>query len=184
MLEGNLVRLRAPEMGDAERGYHWFNDPEVTRFLEIRYPISIQTERQLYEERFIRPRPDALFLAIETKDGVHIGNISLGNISREDGRAELGIAIGEKDSLDKGYGSDAVATLLDFAFNQMNLRRVWLTTKEFNKRAIACFKKCGFKEEGVLRQHYYGDGRYWDVVVMGVLKEDFLRPQTPPLPRR
>jgi len=184
MLEGNLVRLRAPEIGDAERGYHWINDPEVARFLDVRYPISMVTERQLYEERYIRPQPDAVYFAIETKDGVHIGTVSLRRIDREDGTAEMGIVIGEKDSWDKGYGTNAVATLLDFAFNQMNLHRVWLTIWEFNKRAIACFKKCGFKEEGVLRQHHYGDGRYWDAIMMGVLREDFVRPQAPPLPRR
>ena len=55
----------------------------------------------------------------------------------------------------------------------MNLHRVWLHAFEFNERAIACYKKCGFQIEGRLRQHRYSEGRYWDTIVMGILRDEF-----------
>jgi RimJ/RimL family protein N-acetyltransferase len=94
-------------------------------------------------------------------------------MSAEDRRGELGILIGEKDYWGKGYGTDAIVTVLRFAFEAMNLHRVWLTTGENNPRAFACYRRCGFREEGRLRQDRYLGGRYWDTVVMGVLRQEF-----------
>jgi RimJ/RimL family protein N-acetyltransferase len=174
MLEGQLVRLRPIEPGDAERCYRWYNDDEVTSTLfAVRYPISM-----VHEERFLSERPandftNGLFLAIETKDGRHIGNINLFDVRAEDSKAGFGIAIGEKDCWSQGYGTDAVVTLLGFAFDEMNLHRVWLTTVEYNERAQACYLKCGFREEARLRQHVFRHGRYWDVVQMGILRDEF-----------
>ena len=175
MLEGKLVRLRAVEMEDLERDFTWVNDREVTRFLSMRYPIS-----RAQEERWIRDRPpndfsNGAFFAIETKDGVHIGNTNLMQANPEDRKAALGIMIGDKEYWSNGYGSDATVTLLRFGFGEMNLNRIWLHVFEFNERAQACYKKCGFVEEGRLRQHYYGMGRYWDVIVMGALRDEFAK---------
>jgi len=81
--------------------------------------------------------------------------------------------IGEKDCWGRGYGTDAIRALLRFAFREMNLNRVWLTTGENNPRALACYRKCGFREEGHLRQDRYLEGRYWDTILMGILREEF-----------
>ena len=174
MVEGQLVRLRPLEPGDAEREYRWFNDQEVIGNLSaFRYPVSMG-----YEERWLRERPpidfaNGMMLAIETKDGVHIGNTGLYEVRAEDRKAGLAITIGEKDEWSKGYGADAVVTLLRFAFQEMNLHRVWLTVVAYNERAIACYKKCGFQEEARLRQDVYRHGRYWDFIEMGILRDEF-----------
>lgn len=173
MLEGRLVRLRALEPSDAERGHRWVNDPEVKVFLDaVRYPISMAEE-----ERWMEGQTGSSFgrviLAIETKDGCHIGNVELRGSSAEDRRGELGILIGDKEYWSKGYGTDAILALLRFAFEEMNLYRVWLTTGENNPRALACYRKCGFREEGRMRQDRYLGGRYWDTIVMGLLREEF-----------
>ena len=173
MLEGKLVRLRAQEMGDLERDHAWINDPEVTRYLAARYPISL-----VDEERWLSGRPQSsssngLRLAIDTKDGRHIGNIDLLPANPDDRCVALGVMIGDKDHWSQGYGTDAMVTLLRFAFAQMNLNRIWLHVFEHNERAIACYKKCGFQIEGRLRHHRYQEGRYSDVFEMGVLRDEF-----------
>ena len=173
MLEGQLVRLRPLEPADLEREYRWINDREVTRYLAARYPISMAQEERWLRELAPNDFAHGVVLAIETKDGAHIGNIDLHSGRPEDRKAGLGIMIGEKAYWGKGYGTDAIITLLRFAFHEMNLNRVWLHAFEFNERAIACYKKCGFREEGRLRQHYFGEGRFWDSVVMGILREEF-----------
>lgn len=173
MLEGKLVRLRAREPDDLERAYGWINDREVTRHLTVRYPLS-----RADEERWIRETPTNTFangvgLAIETREGLHIGNIDLREMRHEDRKTELGIMIGDKEYWSKGYGTDAVLTLLRFAFDEMNLNRVWLTVHDSNERAITCYRKCGFQEEGRLRQEVFRDGRYQDIVIMGILRSEF-----------
>ena len=170
MLEGERVRLRPIELEDAGRLHAWFNDAEVIGNLSGRYPISLA-----YEERWIRERTqDAtrMFLAIETSEGRHIGTIGLYDMRIEDRNAALSITIGEKECWSKGYGADAIRTLLRFAFHEMGLHRVWLTTLDFNQRAIACYLKCGFRHEGRLRQDVFRHGRYRDFVLMGILRDE------------
>ncbi len=174
MIEGTRVNLRAIEMTDLERCQRWINDREVTRRLAMRYPMSMVAEETWLRELTSKPMSfDAVFFAIDTKDGRHIGNIDLRGVQVENRASMLGIMIGERDCWSQGYGSDAIRTLLGFAFDEMNLNRVELHVFDENERAIACYRKCGFIEEGRLRQDVYYDGAYHDVVVMSVLREEF-----------
>jgi RimJ/RimL family protein N-acetyltransferase len=91
----------------------------------------------------------------------------------EDRHAELGIMIGEKEYWNRGYGTDAVGTLVRFAFEQMNLNKVTLGVFEFNERAQAVYQKLGFVVEGRAREDYYQDGRYWDIIRMSVLRREY-----------
>jgi RimJ/RimL family protein N-acetyltransferase len=173
MIEGRLVRLRAQEQSDAGALQRWMNDPEVAYFTSARYPMSLHAEEDWLAARAKNSYADGVRLAIETKDGRHIGRLALVETRMEDRKAELQITIGEKDCWSQGYGTDAVLTALRFAFACMNLHRVWLTTLEYNHRAVACYRKCGFVEEGRLRQEVFKDGRFWDFIIMGVLRDEF-----------
>ncbi len=174
MIEGKLVNLRAVEMGDVDHYCQWLNDREVTRHLNMRYQMSRAAEEAWLRERTAKPLSfDNVNFAIETKDGVHIGSVGFHDVSPEDRKARLGIMIGEKDYWSKGYGTDAMLTLLRFAFEEMNLYRVDLTVDEDNERAIACYRKCGFVEEARLRQERYLRGAYRDQLVMGILRDEF-----------
>ena len=175
MLEGKLVRLRPQAPEDVDRYVAWFNDPEVARFLESAYPMSRASEVEWLANRTKTPIGyDNATFAVETlAEGKHIGSVALRDLKPEDRKATFGIVIGDKDFWDHGYGTDATLTLLRFAFDEMNLRRVMLHVDERNARAIACYRKCAFVEEGRLRGDRYAVGRYWDTVVMGVLDEEF-----------
>jgi RimJ/RimL family protein N-acetyltransferase len=173
MIEGKLVRLRAVEPEDAERAFRWINDREVTQYLMARYPFSLAAEKE-WVETSAKPNEfgEARF-AIETRDGKHIGFCGLLRGRPEDRNTELGIMIGDKSFWSNGYGTDAMMTLLRFAFEQMNMHKVALGVFEFNERAQACYRKCGFVEEGRFREEYFQDGRYWDVIRMSVLRREF-----------
>jgi RimJ/RimL family protein N-acetyltransferase len=174
MIEGKLVNLRAPEMSDLERNTRWINDREVTRTLAMRYPMSLAAEEVWMRDRVSRPLAyDHVFFAIDTKDGVHIGNTNFFSISPEDRRAELGLMIGEKSYWGQGYGTDAIRTLVQFGFQEMNLNRIHLTTYSFNHAAQAVYRKCGFVEEGRHRRQRYAEGEYHDVLVMGLLRDEW-----------
>ncbi|MGB2694811.1 MAG: GNAT family protein [Dehalococcoidia bacterium] len=173
MLEGKLVKLRARELADVDRAYAWINDREVTRHLIARYPLSRADEEQWLKNTPTNSVGNGVALAIETQDGTHIGNIDLHPVASEDRHAALGVMIGEKDYWSKGYGTDAIVTLLRFAFDEMNLNRVWLTVDDRNERARACYRKCGFREEARWRQDRFTEGAYHDTLVMGVRRDEF-----------
>lgn len=174
MIEGTLVSLRPWEMADLERNHRWVNDREMTRFLTMRYEMSLAAEENFMRERTKTPVSfSAATFAIETKDGRHIGNCGLHDASPENRGATLGVFIGERECWGKGYGTDAVRTLVRFGFEEMNLNRVELHVFHFNERAMASYRKCGFVEEGRLRQHIYQEGVYHDLVVMAVLRDEW-----------
>lgn len=171
MLEGNLVRLRAPEPEDSQMVHYWMNDPDVTEHLTARYPLATSDEFWLAGSGPIMF--SLVRLAIETKDGEHIGGINLHQTDAESGNACLGIIIGAKAHWDRGYGGDAIVTLLRFAFGEMNLHRVWLTVLATHERGIACYRRCGFREEARLRRHVFRHGLYHDFITMGILRDEF-----------
>lgn len=174
MIEGKLVNLRAMEIGDAERAHRWMNDREVTEHLNMRYPLSMAAEQAYVAGNASSPIGfDAPAFAIETKDGIHIGGLNFHRTAPEDRKALLGISIGDKAYWSRGYGTDAIVTLLRFAFDEMNLHRVELTVRAPNERARACYRKCGFVDEVLMRQAVYAHGAYIDEYVMAVLRDEF-----------
>lgn len=171
MIRGNKVRLRAIEQDDIPRFVRWLNDPDVIRFLSIYQPISTADEIRWFQ-RHLESKDDFVY-AIETAEGVHIGNIGLHGLDWKNHNAVLGVFIGEKAYWGLGYGSDAILALLHFAFGEMNLHRVELSVFDFNERAIRCYRKCGFQLEGSRRQALYREGEYHDVLLMSILKAEY-----------
>lgn len=170
MLHGRITRLRRIEREDIPTFVRWFGDPDVREFLLLNRPISMAEEEQWFA-RQLQSRDSEVF-AIETTDGVHIGNTGLHDINWLHRNAEMGIVIGEKQYWGKGYGSDAARVLLRFAFDEMNLHRVQLTVYEDNVRAIRAYEKCGFRQEGRLRDAIFRKGRYYDMLLMSILSDE------------
>ena len=176
-MEGKKVRIRALEKTDIDEIMKWVNDPEVKDNLLMRYPVSRDQEERWIEKALDTSNERNKVFAIETKDGVYLGGIGLHRINWENRNAEVGIVIGKKEHWNKGYGTDAMMTILDFAFNRMNLHRVHLRVFDFNTRGIKSYEKCGFKKEGVLRHDLYAHGKYHHSILMGILKDEFNKMQ-------
>jgi UDP-4-amino-4,6-dideoxy-N-acetyl-beta-L-altrosamine N-acetyltransferase len=175
MIYGQKTRLRRIEREDIPTFVRWFSDPQVREFLKLNRPISKAEEEKWFERQL--DRQDSELFAIETMDGTHIGNIGLDSIDWVHRQAELGIVIGEQEYWSQGYGSDAIRTLLRFAFQEMNLHRVSLRVYQDNARGIRAYEKCGFRHEGCLREAIYRQGRYYDTLIMGILSHEFEPPQ-------
>ncbi len=169
-LKGKKVVLRPlNKETDLEKCLKWINDVEIRNFISAFLP---KTKKQ--EEEWFDKEDDGVKLAIETKDGEYIGNISFFGLDYRHGIAEVGIFIGEKKYWNNGYGTDAVMILLDYGFNVLNLRKVKWRALVFNERSVNCSKRCGHKVEGIFKKEIFTNGEYVDMVCLAVFKKNFL----------
>lgn len=175
MIVGDRVRLRAVAEDDLPRFVTWLNDPEVTQGLSRVSPLSIEEERRWFGEAtrkddFERP------LAIDARSEgawVHIGSCSFFHHDSMGQQAELGILIGDKAFWDQGLGTETMRLLMKHGFDTLNLRKITLRVLEFNQRALKVYERVGFVLEGRLRQDAFRRGKYWDTLVMGILRSEW-----------
>lgn len=106
-------------------------------------------------------------------DGSPIGVIYLGHIDKKNMCVEVGVFVGEPECRGKGYADDAMRALIGYAFGTLGMNRVYLKCFADNGRAIRLYRRCGFNEEGVLRQEIKKGGVFRDVLVMSILKGEF-----------
>jgi RimJ/RimL family protein N-acetyltransferase len=174
MLQGERVLLRAIRRDDLERLCEFNNDIEVELAGGGDPPMPQSLERlqaDFDRETAKGGRNDATF-AIEVA-GQLVGACGLSNFNPTALTCELGIGIGDKAYWGQGYGRECVRLLVEYAFRYRNLRKVWLWVHAANERAIRAYRAAGFVEEGRLRQHVWSNGRYDDVVQMGILRVEW-----------
>lgn len=173
-LEGKTVLLRPlDKRSDAEKMQRWINDPEVRLNLATVFPQTLKNE-----EDFIDRCGDAtkgiVFAMVIKETGEFIGVMGLHDIDWPNRNATTGALIGEKQYWGKGYGTDAKMILLNYAFNTLNLHTVSSSVIAFNKRSLGYSSHCGYKIDGVCRACIFREGRYWDRVMLSVMKKDWL----------
>ncbi|MEX0878817.1 MAG: GNAT family protein [Thermoanaerobaculia bacterium] len=171
MIRGERLYLRAIERDDLQRCHDWMNDEALTATLAQRYPMSLAREADWVERATRGQDPSDLTLAICLAQGDrHIGNCSLMAIDRDNSTATLGIVIGEKDCHGQGLGEEAVRVLCRYGFDEMNLHKIRLDVYATNPGAVKTYERAGFRKEGVLREEAFRQGRYLDVIRMGLLR--------------
>ena len=145
MLTGQKVILREKRLSDAERDYNWRCDPDLAR-LDAAPPLKMSHREFMafYSDELRYPSRRRCRFAIDSLDGEHIGNCMYYDIDEKKRQAEMGILIGNREYWGKGYGTDAVNTLISHIFRGTILDRIYLNTLEWNIRAQLCFQKCGF----------------------------------------
>lgn len=173
---GKQVYLRPLESTDAITIQPWVNDPEVTKYLLVHTPMDLKSEEQ-FISRINASEHDQVMVIMRMDIDRPIGVTGLHQINFKNRNAHFGITIGDKDSWGNGFGTEATELLMNYAFATLNLHRVTLHVYEYNERAHHIYAKLGFREEGRLRQDHYLSGRYWDVIVMGLLRDEWITPK-------
>lgn len=170
---GDLVRLCVVDIEkDTEAMARWNRNSEYQRLLDSG-PGNLWSPKQArtwYEENIGEMHS---FVIHTLGDERLIGMLDLSGFDWVAGSAWVGIGIGEPENWGKGYGTDAMRILLRYAFAGLNLHRVTLNVFGYNERAVRSYLKCGFKEEGRQRQLLNRDNHRWDLIYMGILKDEW-----------
>lgn len=161
----------------AEAAACWNRDSEYQR-LSMVEPANQISVRKLTEwtERDQEKDPASFYyFGIRTLEGDRlVGSCGLDGHVFPHGEGFVGIGIGERELWSKGYGTDGMILILRYAFLELNLRRVALSTSEFNPRAIRSYEKAGFTHEGRVRGCIQREGRHWDMLFMGILRDEWM----------
>lgn len=163
MLKGNNIYLRTLEKKDIAIIYRLCNEEKVKTYNTI--PNDIQSNSK---DKNLRKA-----LSIINEKNVLIGFITYKESSYSDVVYSIGITIGSK-YWGRKYGQDAIKTLLKYLFEEKNAIRVELEVIKCNLRAISCYKKCGFVEEGIRKDKVYIDGRHIDTIIMAIFREKLM----------
>lgn len=170
MLKGNKLILKGIDKVTDEYE-RWLNDPEVTQYMETaRRKVLTRTELERWLEK-TNNDPDMRYWGIFIEDKF-IGTIKL-HINWIHRHADVGIMIGDKTGWGKGYASEAIGLVKDYAFNILNLHKLWAGIYENNTASLKAFIKNGFEREGLLIEHRFCNGEYINQYIIGCINESY-----------
>ncbi len=174
-----MYKLRELERGDLDKIKSWRNDAYLIACLGAPYRYVNEDVENAWYDNYLHARNNSVRCAIVDVNGEEetlLGLISLLNINYINRSGELHIMIGNTVNRGKGIGTYAVQAMVSHAFMNMNLRRIELSVLESNAVAIHLYEKCGFVREGLKRKSNYKNNAYVNMVIMGLLKEEWVDP--------
>ncbi len=172
MLETANIYLRPVEKEDMDLIYRALQNPEIRRLTGAKN-IATKPQLEQYFERINSDNNRVDFTICLKENNEVIGDIALMNISQSNRSAVTRIAISKEAYFGKGYGTEAMKLMLDYAFGVLNLHRVQLDVYSYNERAIKSYEKVGFKVEGRIRDELYYNHQYHDSIIMGILEDEY-----------
>ena len=173
---GERIMLREFEQNDLGEMRTWITNPDSTRYLSdtVVVPQTWEQTAGFLDALLSGSKPGVHLVIADIMTGDYLGQCDLMNVTDYSRKAELAIVLGPEHQ-GKGYGGEAIELLLELAFCHLNLNRVHLRVSSQNARALACYERAGFAREGVLRQDSFSGGEYRDTVIMGILRDEWLR---------
>lgn len=170
MLKGKKINLRPVSERDLDLIACWRNDPDNRRFFFTTSMINPAGQKKWFENMIADP--NRFIFVIETVESKPVGIIGMDKIDRRNQEAEIGPGLLDPHERGQGYIEEAIELLLDYAFDELNLHRVYGSCYPFN-RVIGLMKLFGFVEEGMLRQAVFTQGKFYDKVILGLLREEW-----------
>lgn len=167
------VYIRILEETDIPTTTKWMNDPELSDIMGYLPAFSLQNQLEWYK-KIANDNTRYIFAICNNSDNKHIGNVGLGNIDYINRHCMFNIFIYESKDRHKGVGTEATILALEFAFNRLNMNKVYLQTSERFVEAIRLYQKLGFVKDGIMRQHRYSNGNYEDKILFSMLKSEFI----------
>ena len=170
-LVGDRIYLSPRNVEDAEIFANWLNDFNTTDYIgRSGNLVSLEGEKEYLQKNI---NSEAVFFIVTLDQDKVIGTVGIEHINHINRRGTLGVFIGDEEYRNNGYGTEAIRLVLEYGFKYLNLNNINLNLIECNERALACYKKCGFKEAGRLRKTVFVNGKYYDRLSMDILAEEF-----------
>lgn len=171
-LEGKTIYLSPMSLDDAETYTKWLNDFEVTNGLGNSSKIfTVEVENEWLET--VLKKGEYSFAIVDLKTDILLGSCGFNKLDSCRQTGTVGIFIGEKENRGKGIGTEALSLLIEFGFDYLNLNNINLDVYSFNKGAVKCYEKVGFKKYGVRHEVYPLKGKLYDLISMEILKKDY-----------
>lgn len=172
VIAGERVQLAPPRLEYAPTYMRWFADRAVTRYMLIRHPTSLKKQEEWLEQMAASP-DDVLWAMVRAVGGELIGNIHLMKIAWRHGHAELGYVIGERDQWGKGHATEAVKLATAYAFRELGLQKVWAGVTAGNEASRRALERNGYNQCALFRRDRYVEGRWHDLWVGEILREEW-----------
>jgi RimJ/RimL family protein N-acetyltransferase len=173
-LIGEKCYLSPVSFEDVEKYTEWVNDMETGLYVLFASSVyDLQKEQATLE---YLTKHNTIMIIVDKDTNKPIGFCGLHNVNDVHRSATLGISIGDKSYWGHGLGTEATNLLLDFGFNILNLNSISLEVIDFNKRAVKCYEKCGFKLIGKKRKSIFMAGSYHDLLLYDILASEFKSP--------
>lgn len=165
-LKSERLYFRMLKIKDVKTNYKdWLADSHINKYLEVRHSVPNTRKLKQYV-RQINKSIDNLLLGIFLDKNVHIGNIKLGPIDWKNKRGTIGLLIGDKNSWNKGYATEAIRTVTEYSLKVLRLKRIEASFYEGNIASFKAFIKAGYKEEARLKKYWYADERFVDAILV------------------
>ncbi|CAE6887998.1 Spermidine N(1)-acetyltransferase [Paraburkholderia domus] len=177
MLKSNRIKLRAIEEGDLPLIASWRSDPQVYEYFYEFLPISSRQQRNWFEKQL--QDGSEINLVVSNLSGVAVGTVSIYHIDRRNRKAEWGrLIIGDPAARSGGIGAEIEALILQYAFEHLNLHKLYCEVLVENEKVVSLHKKFGFREEGILRDHAFKAGKYADAIILAMLDSEYFVQRT------
>ena len=175
MLKGNLVSLYAVEKEDLGQLRDWRNNPDFRKHFREYRELNICQQEIWFKDKVVKDNATLMFSIKRNDDNSLLGCCGFVYINWVHRHADLSLYIGWKDAyIDReGYAKESCQLLLDYGFNELSLNKVWTEIYEFDEKKKALYDKIGYLQDGLLRQNYWYDGRWWDSRILSVLNIDY-----------
>lgn len=168
------IHLRPLCEQDVDNIMSWVNEPAVVGNLAAFAGAPISRDDELaWVRRTLASSTERVWSVFADGDGRYLGQVGIHQIHQRSAVGRLGIVIAARAEMGRGHGSAAIARALDIAFSELALHKVWLMVFRENLRSRGIYQRIGFVEEGVLREEYFHDGTWHDMVRMSVLSREW-----------
>ena len=172
IIHGDKVILRAVEETDNAMLLSLINDPDTEMMLGgSSWPVS-EVEQLKWFEHQERSRDVLRCIVALQEDGKAIGTIILSDIDQKNATGHIHIKMSKDGGRGKGYGTDAVNTMVQYAFEELRLNCIYANILSYNEASIKLFERCGFRRDGILRQRVFKKGQFYDLFYYSRLISD------------
>ena len=174
MLKGKNLSLFAVEKEDLQQLRDWRNDPNFRKYFREYRDLNLSQQQKWFETQVVNDNSTLMFSIRRNEDNSLLGCCGLVYINWVHRHADLSLYIGFDDKYidDEGYAEESCKLILNYAFNELCLNKIWTEIYEFDEKKKLLYDKFNFKQDGLLRQNYWYDGQWWDSRILSILSSE------------